>query len=332
MEYSLSHFLRHFPWRHYLTGGLFCSGGPTVAVLTTSRASPALIMRGSQALWFEDDAAVLPDAPPAPAVDGEPAFGNGRSFTAKLLARGRAKGSARYLFLPELTANDFYCNVHGVANLPELSVEALLESLREDPRQVFGAWDETREFRWAIVSSELQPLRTGTLDRRHAEVVVLGLPEAYCERVDAWVERQGATLAAIVPPALACLKWFLEAMAPRGEACALLLELHAGAVLAVFGDDRLVLLRQLPADAEDVFGELADRAREFRLAADRVFFWNLGSGRLQPPRGLAVVPVTAGVLREVAGGPLVYRGTNGARLETQHPAAHLLRWIAGQMV
>ena len=268
---------------------------------------------------------MMPDAPPSPESGLEPGPSSGRSFSTKLLARGRTKNPARYVLLPELTVNDFYCNVHRVDSLRESSTEVLLENLQEDPRQVFGAWDEPRTFRWAVLSTDLELLH-GTLDRHHAQIMIVGLPAEYCERVDVWIERQRASLAAIVPPVLACLKWFLETLAPMTEPCVLVVELAQVTVLAVLMEGRIVLLRQYASEVDYVFEDLSERVREFAVAPGRIYLWSPGTPKLHLPDGFLAVRVTAEIMREASGGVLVHRRKDETKTETEEPAAYLLHW------
>ncbi|MBV8901821.1 MAG: hypothetical protein JOY92_17105 [Verrucomicrobia bacterium] len=325
MGYSLVHFLRHFPWKYYLSGGLFRTNEPVIAVILSPAQSPALVARGRYALWYENDVAMMPDAPPSPESGLDPGLSSGRSFSTKLLARGRAKSPARYVLLPELTVNDFYCNVHRVDALHESNAEVLLENLQEDPRQVFGAWDEARAFRWAVLSTDLEPLH-GTLDRRHPQVMIVGVPAEYCERVDGWIDRQRASLAAIIPSVLACLKWFLETLAPVAEPSVLVVELAQVTVLAVFMEGRVVLLRQYAGEVDYVFEDLSERVREFAVAPSRIYLWSLGTPKLQLPDGFLVIRVTAEIMREASAGLFAFRKKDGAKTETKEPAAYLLHW------
>src|SRR5947209_19993654 len=96
MGYSLVHFLRHFPCKYYLCGGLFRANEPVIAVILSPAQSPALVARGRHALWYENDTALMPDGPPSPESSLDPGLPSGRSFSTKLLARGRAKNPARY--------------------------------------------------------------------------------------------------------------------------------------------------------------------------------------------------------------------------------------------
>ena len=156
MAYSLIHFFRAFSLRHYLTGGLFRSNEPTVALVLAAEQVTALVMRGPQVLGYENDLGNLPGRPPVPGSVRDVGPPVNRTFTSKLLGRWRARGAAQYVMLPELAVGDLYCNAHNVSSLRETDAQGLLESLTEEPRQVFGAWDETREFRWAVLSPGLR--------------------------------------------------------------------------------------------------------------------------------------------------------------------------------
>lgn len=325
MGYSLVHFLRHFPWKYYLCGGLFRANEPVIAVILSPAQSPALVARGRHALWYENDVAMIPDAPPAPESTLDTGLSSGRGFSTKLLVRGRVKNPARYVLLPELSVNDFYCNVHRADSLRESSAEVLLENLQEDPRQVFGAWDEARPFRWAILSTNLEPLH-GTLDRRHSQVMIVGVPAEYCERVDDWIDRQRASLAAIVPPVLACLKWFVETLAPVSEPCVLVMELAQVTVLTVLVEGRVTLLRQYASEVDYAFEDLSERVREFGIAPERIYLWSLGTPKLQLRDGFSAVRITAGIMREASGDFIAYRKKDGTKTGTEEPAAYLLHW------
>ena len=87
MGYSLVHFLHHFPWKYYLCGGLFRANEPVIAVILSPAQSPALVARGRYALWYEDDVAMIPDAPPSPESGLDASAPPGRSFSTKLLPR-----------------------------------------------------------------------------------------------------------------------------------------------------------------------------------------------------------------------------------------------------
>jgi len=130
MGYSLIRYLKNLPLAYYLKGGFTQMRGPTISLFLSPQQSAALVCRGHRAQGFELEIANLPDAPPVNGVDSGFAVAS-RSFSQKLLARSRARGVPRFIFIPDLATSDLYCNVHSVANLRELSIETLLESLNE---------------------------------------------------------------------------------------------------------------------------------------------------------------------------------------------------------
>jgi hypothetical protein len=53
MGYSIIRYLRNFPLRYYLKGGLAQMRGPTISLLLSAQQSAALICRGRRAQGFE---------------------------------------------------------------------------------------------------------------------------------------------------------------------------------------------------------------------------------------------------------------------------------------
>src|SRR6516162_6498619 len=120
MGYSIIRYLRNFPLRYYLKGGIAQMHGSTISLFLSAQQSAALVCRGRRAQGFELEVMNLLGAPPLNGVDSAFAPGS-RSFSQKLLARSRARGVPRYIFVPDLTSSDLYCNVHSVTNLRELT-------------------------------------------------------------------------------------------------------------------------------------------------------------------------------------------------------------------
>jgi len=201
-----------------------------------------LLTRRQRVVAFEENIGDLPDAPPVPSKS-DPRTAGVRSFTSKLLARNRLRGRAELLLLPDCTVSDLYCNVHLVPNLREPTVEGILESLAEEPRQVIGAWDEDRPFRWAVLDATLRPI-AGHLEGKHSQIIILGMPADYCAECELWTERQDAALLAIVPVPVACLAWFLKRVPTQERTAFLLLSLTSSLALAVIQDRKIILFRQ----------------------------------------------------------------------------------------
>jgi hypothetical protein len=325
MGYSLIHYLRNLPLRYYLKGGFTQLLGPTISLFLSSKESAALICRGHRAHGFESEIANLSDAPPLHGVDLGIASAN-RSFSEKLLTRSRSKGVPRFIFVPDLGSSDLYCNVHNVANLRELNVETLLESLNEDPRQVFGSWDESRRFRWGIFNSQLEAVQ-GVFEKRLQDVIIVGIPADYCERLEDWTEMQRGTLLGIVPLPLACLKWFCASIPIGRKTAFVLLMLAHAALLAVVQDQKVILFRQYIEDAEFVYHEIPVLASELRSEEFETFVWSSRPIAEDVAATLAGTELTGEVLRQINGRAVVVRKPDGSKMELNGPIPHLLFWL-----
>jgi len=303
---------------------------PTISLFLTPQQSAALICRGHRVDGFELEIENLPDAPPINGVDTELTLGS-RSFSQKLLTRSRAKGIPRFIFVPDLAASDLYCNVHRVANLRELNVETLLESLHEDPRQVFGSWDEPRRFRWEVFDSQLERVR-GVFERRLQEVVVVGIPSDYCERLESWSETQKGTVLAIVPLSLAWLNWFCASI-PTGRKTVFVLLMRAQAVLlAAIQDQRILLFREYHEDVAFACDEIPALASELRTEEFETFVWSSEPLPEKIATTLAGTELTGQVLKQVNGQAVVIRKPDGKKLELHTPIPHLLLWLEKRVV
>jgi hypothetical protein len=325
MGYSLIRYLKNLPLRYYIKGGFTQMRGPTISLFLSTQESAALICRGHRAHGFEAEIMNLPDAPPVNGVDSGMVSAN-RSFSDRLLTRSRAKGVPRFVFVPDLATIDLYCNVHSVANLRELNVETLLESLDEDPRQVFGSWDESRKFRWEVFNSHLEGVQGG-FERRLQEVIIVGIPADYCAQLETWTETQRGTLLGIVPLPLACLKWFCTSI-PIGRKTAFVLLMLAHAVLlAVIQDQKVILFRQYIEDVEFVYHEVPVLASELRTEEFEVYVWSSRPVAEDVAVSLAGTELTGEVLRQINGRAVVVRKSDGSKLELNGPIPHLLLWL-----
>jgi hypothetical protein len=325
MGYSLIRYLKNLPLRYYLKGGFAQMRVPTISVFLSTQESAALICRGHRAHGFESEIMNLPDAPPVNGVDSGIVSAN-RSFSEKLLTRSRAKGVPRFVFVPDLATSDLYCNVHSVANLRELNVETLLESLHEDPRQVFGSWDESRMFRWEVFNAQLEGVQGG-FERRLQEVVIVGVPADYCEQLETWTETQRGTLLGIVPLPLACLRWFCASI-PIGRKTAFVLLMLAHAVLlTVVQDQKIILFRQYIEDVKFVYHEIPVLASELRAEEFEIYVWSSRPVAEEVAVALAGTELTGEVLRQINGRAVVIRKPDGSKVELNGPIPHLLLWL-----
>jgi len=330
MGYSLIGYLKNLPLAYYLKGGFTQMRGPTISLFLSSQQSAALVCRGHRAQGFELQIANLPDAPPVIGMDSGIAAAS-RSFSQKLLTRTRARGVPRFIFVPDLAASDLYCNVHSVANLREMSIENLLESLNEDPRQVFGSWDESRKFRWEVFDSQLERVR-GAFEKRFQEVIIVGIPADYCEQLEIWTEAQRATLLGIIPLSLACLKWFCSSI-PIGRKTAFVLLMCSHAVLlAVVQNQKIILFREYTDDMAFVCHEIPLLASELRSDEYETYVWASHPVGEDIAVALTGTELTGEVLRQINGQAVVVRKSDGTKLELNSPIPHLLLWLENSVV
>jgi len=327
MHYTFRHYLRHFPLRYYLSGGLFATPDQVGVVFLSSKTCSVLLTRRRRVVAFEENIGDLPDAPP---ILGrlDPGTAGVRSFMSKLSARNRLRGKTELLLLPDCTVNDLYFNVHLVPNLRESTVEGILESLAEEPRQVIGAWDEDRPFRWAVLDATLRPI-TGHLEGKHSQIIILGMPADYCAECELWTERQDAALLAIVPVPVACLSWFLKRVPTQERTAFLFLSLTSSLALAVIQDRRVILFRQYEEDVESVNHELATLAKQ--LSPDKepyVCVWSSSSEEDPVYAEVQGFQLTGPVLQQIEGGDIVIQRQRTPNLTTRSPVALLSRWLA----
>ncbi len=331
MNYSLVHYLRSFPLRYYLAGGLVSRDEPSVLFFLSSDVASVLIVRHRRAVAYEDKIGEIADRPPIPAAPGA-SSSSAQPFTAKLLARNRLRGMPKIVLVPDFRIEDIYCNIHNANNLRDYSIEGLLESLHEEPRQVIGVWDDTREFRWSVLGSDLQEV-SGRIDRQHSHLMILGIPTEYSEACEAWTETQQGSLLGIIPAPIACLRWFIEKMplGPRTGFLVLLLK-HAIIVAAVH-NQAVTLFRQYEHDIEFVEKELTAIAAE--LDTDQqpyVCVWSVA----EPPKVVASrlhgLALDQEALEKIHGSEMMVRNVNGIRQEVRDARAYLLMWLESKII
>src|SRR5258708_8301503 len=327
MNYSFRHYLRHFPLRYYLSGDCLRCMRQWGFFFLSPKTSSVLLARRQRVVAFEENIGDLPDAPPVPSKP-EPSTTGVRTFTSKLLARNRLRGKAELVLLPDCTVSDLYCNVHLVPNLRESTVEGILESLAEEPRQVIGVWDEDRLFRWAVLDAMLKPV-TGHLQGKHSQIIILGMPADYCADCELWTERQDAALLAIVPVPVACLAWFLKRVPTQERTAFLLLSLTSSLALAVIQDRKIMLFRQYEEDVESVRHELAQLAKQLSPDKDPyVCVWSLSSDEDPVYSEIQGFQLTGSVLQQIEGGDITIKRQRAPSVAILSSVALLSRWLA----
>jgi hypothetical protein len=331
VNYSLVHYLRNFPLSYYVAGGLFSRDEPGVLFFLSSGSASVLVSRRHRLLAYENKIAEIADHPPIPGVPSGPAP-IAKTFTAKLFARNRLRGLPRIALVTDLSIEDLYCNIHNIKNLRDHSIESLLESLHEEPRQVIGAWDETRDFRWSVLGPDLQEV-SGRIDRCHSHLMILGIPREYCEECELWAKTQRGSTLGIIPAPIACLRWMIEKI-PLGQHTGLfVLQFKQTIVVAAVQNQALRLIRQYENDIDFVRRELTAIAGE--LNADHQSHICVLSFDQSPTivasrlHGLAL---DEEALKRIHGSELMVRRSDGSQHELSDPVAYLLMWLEGKII
>jgi hypothetical protein len=331
MNYSLVHYFRNFPLRYYVSSGLVSRDEPGVLFFLSSDVASVLVVRRHRAVAYEDKIGEIADHPPIPAAPAAPSS-IGKAFTAKLFARNRIRGLPKITLVPNFGVEDLYCNIHNTKNLRDYSIEGLLESLHEEPRQVIGVWDDTREFRWSVLGADLQEV-SGRIDRQHSRLMILGIPREYCEESEAWTENQQGSLLGIIPAPVACLRWFIEKI-PLGQRTGfLVLVLKQAIVVAAIQNQAVTLIRQYENDVDFVEKELAAIAEELDSnQPPYICVWSAAESPKILASCLHGIALDEDALKKIHGSEMAIRNANGTRQEITDARAHLLMWLEGKII
>src|SRR5262249_46512637 len=137
-----------------------------------------------------------------------------------------------------------------------------------------------RKFRWEVFNSQLERVQ-GPFERRLQEVIIVGIPADYCERLEIWTEAQHGTLVGIIPLSLACLKWFCSSI-PIGRKTAFVILMCSHAVLlAVVQNQKIILFREYIDDVTFVCHEIPLLASELRSDEFETYVWSLHPNTLR---------------------------------------------------
>ncbi len=314
-----------------MAGGLVSQDEPIVLFFLSSEAASVVVVRRHRAAAYEDKIGEIADHPPIPTTPrgSSPVA---KAFTAKLFARNRLHGSPKIVLVPDFGVEDLYCNMHNTKNLRDYSVEGLLESLHEEPRQVIGAWDDTREFRWSVLGPNLREIK-GPIDRQHGHLMIVGIPREYCEECEAWAESQQGSLLGIIPVPIVSLRWFMEKIPLGPRTGFLVLLLKQTIVVAAIQNQAVTLIRQYERDIDFVEKELGAIATE--LDANQQPYICVWSGA-ESPRTLASrlqgLALDGEALERIHGAEIIVRNANGTREEVRDARAYLLMWLESKIV
>jgi hypothetical protein len=331
MNYSLVHYLRNLPLRYYLTGGLLSRDEPGVLFFLSTGSAAVLVSRRHRLIGYEKKIDEIADHPPIPGVSSGPAP-TAKTFTAKLFARNRLHGLPRIALVADLSAEDLYCNIHNTRNLRDHSIESLLESLHEEPRQVIGVWDETRDFRWAALGPGLQEV-SGRIDRCHSHVMILGIPREYCEECEIWAKTQQGSILGIIPAPIACLRWLIEKIPLGQQTGFFVLQFKQTIVIAVVQNQALTLIRQYENDIDFVKRELTAIAGELHPDhQSHICVWSSDQSPKILTSTLGGLALDEEAMKRIHGSELIVRHPDGAQHHLRDPAAYLLMWLEGKII
>jgi hypothetical protein len=331
MNYSLVHYFRNFPLRYYLAGGLLSRDEPSVLFFLSSDTASVLVIRRRCPVAYEDKIGEIADHPPIPGLPRALATIT-KTFAAKLFARNRLHGLPKLALVSEFAAEDLYCNIHNTRNLRDYSVDGLLESLDEEPRQVIGVWDDTREFRWSVLSSDLQEV-TGRIDRDHSHLMIVGVPRDYCEECETWAEAQKGSLFGIIPAPIACLRWFIEKIPLNQRTGFVVLQLKQTIVVAAVQNRALTLIRQYENDVDFVEKELAAIAADLDTTQPPyICVWSSAGSPKPLASRLGGLAFDEEALEKIHGSELTVRSGRGTRHGVRDARAYLLSWLESKIV
>ena len=331
MDYSLVHYLRNFPLRYYVTGGLMSRDEPSVLFFLPTEPASVIVVRRRRAVAYEDKIGEMADHPPIPASPGARSA-LAKTFIARLFTRNRLRGIPKITLVPDFGVEDLYCNIHNTKNLRDYSIEGLLESLHEEPRQVIGVWDETREFRWSVLGSDLQEV-SGRIDRQQRHLMILGIPKEYCVECEQWAEAQQGSLLGIIPAPVACLRWFIETVPIGPRTGFLVLLLKQAIVVAAVQNQAVALIRQYENDIDFVEKELSAIAAELDASHQPyVCVWSAAESPKTAASRLHGLALDEEALEKIHGSEMMIRNATGSRQEVRDARAYLLLWLESKLV
>jgi hypothetical protein len=181
MYNDISTFLREMPLKHYLAGGFWSTREPTLAFFIGREQVQALAAGGRGGVGYESSLEKDSDAPPFAGGQSNPSPGakSSRTLSRKLTSRYRLRRNVKHLFIVDADKKDQFFSVDTLERLRQKSVTSALEEMHENPQQVFGNWDESTPFRWAIVDKELR-LGHEPGPRLDEPILMFGLADEVC--------------------------------------------------------------------------------------------------------------------------------------------------------
>lgn len=327
---QLLHFLRFMPLRYFAGGGLWSGPAPTLAFYLAPQDARLLLTRKKKPIGYEPSLVGEPDSPPLPEGSGISRAVQARQLLSPKLARRYGLNTdVEHLFVVDCSLKDLYLQVATLSALRRKTPASLLEDLHEDPARILEEWDDHRPYRWTVLANSfrLEPLSKAGIDE---QIILVGLPEEYCEQLETWSEAEGATISAIVPLVVAVYAYIGQVILPADvtrpgigivatDCLALVAVSRAGKVEVIH------LHKNLPEALRSIPTTVAD----LRIAEHFLYVWASGDQLAQvdlPPEAIAL----DGERLRANSGSLVVAESHGKKVSHDEPVTHLLAWLAGQ--
>jgi hypothetical protein len=327
---DLVHFLRFMPLRYFVSGGLWSGPAPTLAFYLAPEDARLLLMRKKRPVGYEPSLVGEPDSPPLPEGSGISRAVRARQLLSPKLARRYGLNTdVEHLFVVDCSLKDLYLQVTTLGALRRKTPASLLEDLHEDPARILEEWDDHRPYRWTLLANSfrLEPLQRAGIDEG---VILVGLPEEYCEQLETWSEAEGATISAIVPLAAAVYAYIGEVILPADVTRPGIGIVATGSLaLAAVSRAGKVEVIQLHKSLAEALRSIPATVADLRLGEHFLYVWASGDQLAQvalPPEAIAL---DGERLRE-SSGSLVVAESHGKKVAHDEPVAHLLAWLAGR--
>jgi hypothetical protein len=326
---QLLHFLQFMPLRYFAGGGLWSGLAPTLAFYLAPQDARLLVTRKKKPVGYEPSLVGEPDSPPLPEGSGiSRAVRARRLLSTKLARRYGLSTDVDHLFVVDCSLKDLYLQVTTLSALRRKTPTSLLEDLHEDPARILEEWDDHRPYRWTLLANSfrLEPLSKAGIDE---QVILVGLPEEYCEQLETWSEAQGATISAIVPLAVAVYAYIGQVILPadvtRPGIGIVATECLA---LVALSRERKVEVIHLHKTLSEALRSIPTTVADLRIAEHFLYVWASGDQLAQvdlPPEAIAL----DGERLRASSGSLVVAESHGKKVSHDEPVTHLLAWLAG---
>ena len=330
MYNDIATFLREMPLKYYLSGGFWSTKEPTLAFFIGREQVQALAAGSRGGVGYESSLEKDSDAPPLAGGQSNltPSGKPSRTLSRKLTSRYRLRRNVKHLFIVDADKKDQFFSVDTLERLRQKSVTSALEEMHENPQQVFGNWDDSAPFRWAIVDKELT-LGREPAPRIDEPILMFGLSDEVCAAFESWSQTQGASVIAILPLPVAVLAWANHTLATKDRDSLVVISTEQGAVGAAFRRQSLVYICQ-EESVSDAFSVLEHETDDLGLESPVRYLWalNIPEERRSIPEELVIIDEEN--IQGISGASLALQEGHGKKVKHDRPLVHLLNWLVAQ--